>query len=81
MSFLQAALARQQLEAPPVVAAAYGQVVAAAVAVIASLSEQLARLETALTSAFGAHRDAEIVHSQPGLGWCVVGSGAGRVRR
>jgi hypothetical protein len=65
---IQATLAGQQLEAPPVVAAAYGQVVAAAVAVIASLTEQLARLEAALTSAFGAHRDAGIVHSQPGLG-------------
>jgi transposase len=65
---IQAALTSQQLEAPPVVAAAYGQVVAAAVAVIASLSEQLASLEAALTSAFGAHQDAGIVHSQPGLG-------------
>ena len=64
---IQAALASQQLEAPPVVAAAYGQVVAAAVAVIASLSEQLASLEAALTIAFGAHRDAGIVRSQPGL--------------
>ena len=65
---IHAALASQQLEAPPVVAAAYGQVVAAAVAVIASLSGQLAGLETALTSAFSAHRDAGIVRSQPGLG-------------
>jgi hypothetical protein len=65
---IQAALTSQQLEAPPVVAAAYGQVVTAAVAVIASLSEQLASLEAALTSAFGAHPDAGIVHSQPGLG-------------
>jgi transposase len=65
---IQAALASQQLEAPPVVAAAYGQVVAAAVAVIASLSQQLAGLEAALTSAFVAHRDAGIVRSQPGLG-------------
>jgi hypothetical protein len=65
---IQAALAGQQLEAPPVVAAAYGQVVATAVAVIASLSGQLASLEAALTSAFGAHRDAGIVRSQPGLG-------------
>jgi Transposase IS116/IS110/IS902 family len=51
-----------------VVAAAYGQVVAAAVAVIASLSEQITSLEAALTSTFGAHRDAGIVRSQPGLG-------------
>jgi transposase len=65
---IQAALAGQQLEAPPVVAGAYSQVVAAAVAVIASLSEQIAAVETALTSAFYAHPDATIVQSQPGLG-------------
>ena len=78
---IHAALASQQLEAPPVVAAAYGQVVAAAVAVIASLSERLASLEAALTSAFGAHRDAGIVHSQPGLGLVLAAPGAGRVWR
>ena len=65
---IQAALASPQLEAPPVLASAYGQLVVAAVAVITSLSEQLASLEAALTSAFGAHPDAGIVHSQPGLG-------------
>jgi transposase len=32
------------------------------------LSEQLASLEAALTGAVGAHRDAGIVRSQPGLG-------------
>jgi transposase len=62
------ALASQQLEAPPVVADAYSQVVAAAVAVIAGLSEQLGRLESALAAAFRAHPDAAIVRSQPGLG-------------
>jgi Transposase IS116/IS110/IS902 family len=65
---IQATLASQQLEAPPFVAGAYGQVVAAAVAVIASLSEQLAGLEAALRAAFCAHPDAGIVQSQPGLG-------------
>jgi Transposase/Transposase IS116/IS110/IS902 family len=65
---IQAALASQQLEAPPVVADAYSQVVAAAVAVIAGLSEQLAGLEAALTAAFTVHPDADIVQSQPGLG-------------
>jgi transposase len=40
----------------------------AAVAVIASLSQQLAGLEAALTSTFGAHPDAGILRSQPGLG-------------
>jgi hypothetical protein len=64
---VQASMASQQLEAPPVVAAAYGQVVAAAVAVIANLSQRLAGLEAALTSVFCAHRDAGIVRSQPGL--------------
>jgi Transposase IS116/IS110/IS902 family len=65
---IQAALASQQLEAPPVLADAYRQVVAAAVAVIASLSEQLASVEATLTAAFTAHPDAGIVRSQPGLG-------------
>jgi hypothetical protein len=51
-----------------VVAGAYGQVVAAAVAVIGSLSGQITSLEAALTSAFCAHPDAAIVQSQPGLG-------------
>jgi hypothetical protein len=64
---VQASMVSQQLEAPPVVAAAYGQVVAAAVAVIANLSQRLAGLEAALTSVFCAHRDAGIVRSQPGL--------------
>jgi Transposase/Transposase IS116/IS110/IS902 family len=67
-SAIRAALASQQLEALPVVADAYGQLVAAEVAVIASLSEQLGHLEAALTAAFGAHPDAGIVRSQPGLG-------------
>jgi hypothetical protein len=61
-----------------VVAAAYSQVVATAIAVIASLDEQLARGEAALPIAFTAHPDAAIVQSQPTLGmmrrrkvkWC-----------
>jgi hypothetical protein len=43
------------------------------VAVIRSLSEQLAGLEAALTEAFCALRDAAIVQSQPGL-WVVLGA-------
>ena len=50
------------------VADAYSQVVAAAVAVIASLSEQVAGLGAALRAAFTAHPDTAIVKSQPGLG-------------
>jgi hypothetical protein len=49
-----------------VVAAAYSQVVATAIAVITSLDKQLARGEAALTIAFTAHPDAAIVQSQPG---------------
>jgi hypothetical protein len=49
---------------------AYAQVVAAAVAVIASLTEQLAGLEAALTSAFGAHRTRRSCAASLGLGWC-----------
>jgi hypothetical protein len=67
-SAIRAALASQQLEAPAVLTDAYSQVVAAAVAVIVSLSEQLGHLEAALTAAFSAHPDAGIVRSQPGLG-------------
>jgi Transposase len=66
---IQATLASQQLEAPPAVAAAYGRVVAAAVAVIASLSGQLASLEAALTSAFGAHRVLGSCAASPDLEW------------
>ena len=60
------ASASQQLEAPPLVAAAYSQVMATVIAVIASLDEQLARREAALTITFIAHPDAAIVQSQPG---------------
>jgi hypothetical protein len=68
---IHAALAGQQLEAPPVVAAAYGQVVAAAVAVIASLSGQLASLEAALTSAFVVPIGMlGSCAASPALGWC-----------
>jgi hypothetical protein len=52
----------------PMAVSAGHQVVAAAVAVIASLSEQLVVLEVALTQAFSAHWDAGIMQSQPGLG-------------
>jgi transposase len=69
---IRAVLVSQQLEAPAVVAGAYGQVVTAAVAVIASLSEQLAGLEAALAAAFTAHPDAAIVRSQPGLGMVLA---------
>jgi hypothetical protein len=69
---IRAVLVSQQLEAPAVVAGAYGQVVTAAVAVAARLREQLAGLEAALAAAFTAHPDAAIVRSQPGLGMVLA---------
>ena len=67
-SQVRQALAAPQLAAPPVVAAAYGQVTAALVGVIAELTQQVTALEDDLTRAFEAHPDAEILRSLPGLG-------------
>jgi len=67
-SAIRQALAAPQLAAPPVVAAAYGQVTAALVGVITELTQQIATLEDDLTRAFEAHPDAEILRSLPGLG-------------
>ena len=50
------------------VAAAYGQVTAALVGIIAELTQQVTALEDDLTRAFEAHPDAEILRSLPGLG-------------
>jgi hypothetical protein len=52
------------------VAAAYGQVVAAAVAVIASLSGQVASLEAALASAFGPIGMQRSCAANLAWGWC-----------
>jgi transposase len=54
-SQVRQALAAPQLAAPPVVAAAYGQVTAALVGIIAELTQQVAALEDDLTRAFEAH--------------------------
>jgi transposase len=68
---IQATLASQQLEAPPVVVAAYGQVVAAAVAVIANLSEQLAGLEAAHSRAPSPPTPMPpSCRASLGWGWC-----------
>jgi hypothetical protein len=80
-SAIRAALASQQLEAPAVLTDAYSQVVAAAVAVIVSLSEQLGHLEA------GAHGGVLCPpgrwdRAQPARAWAGAGrSGPGRVRR
>jgi len=73
LQVVKMALASRQLEAPTVAAAAYGQVVAAAVAVIASLSEQLVVLEVALTQGVlgpPGSRD----RAEPARAWAVLGA-------
>jgi transposase len=68
-----AALRAPQLEAPPLVAEAQAANTSALVAVIATLNEQVDRLEAELVDAFDRHPDAEILRSLPGLG-AVLGA-------
>jgi transposase len=65
---LQAALRASQLQAPGVVAEAYGVAVAALVGVISTLNRQLEQVTQQLQRHFELHPDAEIVRSLPGLG-------------
>jgi transposase len=62
------ALRAPQLEAPPVLAEAYGQVVGSLVLVIDRLTHQTGELERQLAERFEDHPDAEILRSLPGLG-------------
>lgn len=62
------ALRTEQLQAPPQLAAAFGDTVAALVPLLQTLQEQIARVETALTERFEQHPDAELILSLPGLG-------------
>jgi DNA-binding SARP family transcriptional activator/ABC-type cobalamin/Fe3+-siderophores transport system ATPase subunit len=65
---VHAALAAPQLAAPVPIEAAYGEVVAALVAMLRCLNQQVAALEQQLSARFSAHPDAAILRSQPGLG-------------
>ena len=65
---IQNELRLPQLEAPALVAQAYGHTVAASVAVIKQLNLQIAVLDQALAASFEMHPDAEIYLSLPGLG-------------
>lgn len=65
---LAAVLRGPRLDAPAVVADAYGAQVCSAVAVIAEMTRQIAALEAELARDFESHPDAEIVRSLPGLG-------------
>jgi transposase len=61
-------LAVPQLAAPAPIEAAYREVVAALVATLCCLNEQIAALEQQLAGRFAAHPDAVILRSLPGLG-------------
>jgi transposase len=65
---IRAVLRAPQLAAPALVAEAHAASVAALVAVIHTLSSEIAALEGRLTERFEQHPDAAILRSQPGLG-------------
>ncbi len=65
---VQAALRTDQLTQPPVVADAYGAIVASLAKVIAAHNTQIAELEEVLEAHFSQHPDADILRSRPGLG-------------
>ena len=62
------ALRAEQLQAPPQLADAFGDTVAALVPLLATLNQQIDRVETALADRFEQHPDAELILSLPGLG-------------
>jgi transposase len=61
-------LRRPQLEAPQLVAEAFGTTVVSSVTIISSMNAEVARLAEELASCFECHPDAEILRSLPGLG-------------
>jgi hypothetical protein len=65
---IQAALRTDHLEAPPLVADAFGASVRGTVSVLGELNRQISQLETELADRFEQHPDAQIIRSLPGLG-------------
>ncbi len=65
---IRVALRAPQLAAPPLVTEAQVANTSAVVAVITTMSEQIALLEADLEASFERHPDAEILRSLPGLG-------------
>jgi transposase len=65
---IERALRGPQLEAPPVLARAYGDVVRSTVRIVAEMTAQIDSLATELEASFEGHPDAEILSSLPGLG-------------
>ncbi len=65
---IQTALRAEHLGQPDVVTTAYAATTRAAVAVLATINEQITALQSQVDAHFGQHPDAEIILSQPGLG-------------
>ncbi len=65
---IQTALRTDQLASPAAISTAMGASVAASVAVIATMADQIAALAAELEAGFEQHPDAEVVRSLPGLG-------------
>jgi len=65
---IQAVLRAEHLGRPAVITAAYSVTTRSAVAVLATLDEQVKTLEEQVDAHFGRHPDAEILLSQPGIG-------------
>lgn len=65
---IQQALRTPQLGQPDAVADAYAATVRSLVAVLATLTTEIVKLEKEVKASFGQHPDAEILLSQPGLG-------------
>jgi transposase len=60
-----------QLQAPELVAKAFGASVSSTVAIVGTLNSEIARLQEELSSRFEAHPDAEIITSLPGLSFVL----------
>jgi transposase len=65
---IQAALRADYLEAPEVIANAYGTITRSALRLIETYTAEITSLEGALSEHFEQHPDAKIVHSLPGMG-------------
>ena len=77
---IQKGLRSVHLIAPRPAVAAYGATVGALVTVIGELRRQITQLEATLAANFEQHPDADIYHSQPGLGKVLGARDARRVR-
>ncbi len=65
---IKAALRGSQLEAPALLARAYGEVVRSTVRIVAEMTAQIDTVARRLEQSFEEHPDAEILRSLPGLG-------------